>query len=43
MERLPILRLTRPALDQQDFIKLDTMMKIINDQAEKLGITLVNF
>lgn len=43
MERLPILRLSKPALDQQDFIKLDAMMKIIKDQVEKLDITLVNF
>jgi len=43
MESLPILRFPRPAFDQQDFIKLDAMMKIIKDQAEKLNITLVNF
>lgn len=39
---LPVVRLTKPALEQQDFIKLDAMMKIIKDHAEKLEITLVN-
>ena len=42
---LPVLPLTRvpvPALDQQDYIKLNAIMKIMNNMGDELGIHLAN-
>ena len=39
---LPVTRASVPALDQQDYIKLNAIMKIMNNIADELGIHLVD-
>lgn len=43
MNILPVLRLSKPALGQQDLLKLDAMMTIMKNKANELGITLFDF
>jgi len=37
----PVMRLTKPAMDQQDYLKLSAMLEMFYDYVENLGITLV--
>ncbi len=39
---LPVTRRNLPALQLQDYMKLDAMMNVINDQSKNLGVKLVN-
>ena len=43
MEIREIVRISKPALEQQDYIKLAAMHEFIIDRAEKWGISLVSF
>lgn len=43
LDILPVTRLNLPALDTQDYRKLEAMMATVKGQAEKLGISIIDF